>query len=585
MKLGTKLILGTACAASVLTLVAFTVQHRMVRDEGINLIRDSMSAVLIDAESARESTSRLHELNAFDKPALLAELQRVGRENYRQSAIYRTIPVVAAWNSAQKVAKEKGYDFRVVRENPRNPINAPTPAEVKVLRSLETPGTKEYFEVDEDRNVLVYARPVGMTQDCLFCHGDPANSPNKDGRDILGFPMENWRAGDIRGGFVLTAPLKTLDRAVSSVLFKTLLWLLPCGALAATGFYFFIRRLLVRPLGGAVGALKNVAAGDLTHSVSTNSHDEIGEMSTAVNDTTNRLRQIMQTINENAGKLTKSSQQMTETSNTLATGAEEMTAQATTVAAAGEELSTNIQSMAAGAAQISQSASGVAAAVEEMSASINEVARNCAKESEIARKADTQARQTRDLIGRLGTSATEIGKVVDVINTIAEQTNLLALNATIEAASAGEAGRGFAVVANEVKELARQCASATEQIRTQIQQMQSHSQDSVRAIEDVAHVIEDVSQIASSIAAAVEEQSATTNEIAKSLQGVSQATNELSRNVQEAAKGATEVSHNIQGVSVAAKDASQGALNTHTNAADLSRMAEHLREVVGTFKI
>ena len=149
MKIGTKLILGTTCAVTILTVIGFSGQYSMVRAEGIELIRATMSAVLTDAESAREATAHLHQANAFDKVALMGELQKVGRENFRQTALYRTIPVVAAWLSAEKVAKEKGYQFRVVRDNPRNPVNLPTPTESRVLRALEVAGTTEFFEVDE----------------------------------------------------------------------------------------------------------------------------------------------------------------------------------------------------------------------------------------------------------------------------------------------------------------------------------------------------------------------------------------------------------------------------------------------------
>ncbi|MBN1761207.1 MAG: hypothetical protein JW863_22980 [Chitinispirillaceae bacterium] len=103
--------------------------------------------------------------------------------------------------------------------------------------------------------------------------------------------------------------------------------------------------------------------------------------------------------------------------------------------------------------------------MEEMSASISEVAKNCQHESEIARDAQEKVSETSTLMQRLGESANEIGRIIDTINDIAAKINLLALNVTIEAASAGEAGKGFAVVANEVKELSRQTAKATTDIR------------------------------------------------------------------------------------------------------------------------
>jgi methyl-accepting chemotaxis protein len=186
---------------------------------------------------------------------------------------------------------------------------------------------------------------------------------------------------------------------------------------------------------------------------------------------------------------------------------------------------------------------------------------------------------------KLDESARQIGKIVELINQIAEQTNLLALNATIEAASAGEAGRGFAVVANEVKELARQSAAATQDIRLQVSLIQENTSNSMEAIDDVAKVIEQVSQIASSIAAAVEEQSATTSEIVRSLHNVTSSTKSLSENVKNASSGADEVSRNINGVSQAASESAKGASRISSSAGELSHLAGSLGQLVNRFKL
>jgi methyl-accepting chemotaxis protein len=205
--------------------------------------------------------------------------------------------------------------------------------------------------------------------------------------------------------------------------------------------------------------------------------------------------------------------------------------------------------------------------------------------SEIARKADTQARETQALMAKLDDSARQIGRVVELINRIAEQTNLLALNATIEAASAGEAGRGFAVVANEVKELARQSAAATEDIRKQVGLIQDNTGASIKSLEEVGKIIEQVSQISSSIAAAVEEQSATTSEIVGTIHGVSTATGTLSQNVKQTAEGAGEVARNIAGVSTAAADGARGATLVSTSATELNALSATLTQLVAKFKI
>ena len=155
------------------------------------------------------------------------------------------------------------------------------------------------------------------------------------------------------------------------------------------------------------------------------------------------------------------------------------------------------------------------------------------------RVADT----TNATINKLGDSSAEIGKVIKVITSIAQQTNLLALNATIEAARAGEAGKGFAVVANEVKELAKETARATEEIGRKIEAIQSDTKGAVAAIGEISGVINQINDISTTIASAVEEQTATTNEIA--------------RNATEAARGSTEIAKNIVSVSQAASGSGQ----------------------------
>lgn len=168
-------------------------------------------------------------------------------------------------------------------------------------------------------------------------------------------------------------------------------------------------------------------------------------------------------------------------------------------------------------------------------------------------------------IGKLGDSSLEIGKVIKVITSIAEQTNLLALNATIEAARAGEAGKGFAVVANEVKELAKETAKATEDISRKIEAIQGDTQGAVNSIRQIGEVIAQINDISNTIASAVEEQTATANE--------------MSRNVAEAAKGTSEIAQNITSVAMASQNTSQGAANCQQAAAEMSRMATELQQL------
>ncbi len=355
--------------------------------------------------------------------------------------------------------------------------------------------------------------------------------------------------------------------------------------LLGSGAGLWFSRGITKPIRETAAIAQEIAAGTLTGGIQVRRQDEIGELGTAMNTMIVNLKTIIRDLGQNSTTLAAASEELSATSTQLASGAEEMNVQSRTVASAGEQLSSNVNTMATAAEEMSSSSTSVASAIEEMSSSINEVAKNCEKESRIAHHANEQAGQTRQIMAKLGESAREIGKVVEVISGIADQTNLLALNATIEAASAGEAGKGFAVVANEVKELARQSAKATEQIAGQIEAMQGNTDTAVKAIEEITKIIEEVSVISGTIAAAVEEQSATTSEIAKTVSGVSGASMEMARNIQQSAAGANEVSKNIQGVNAASQQVASGATQTNASAQELAKIATRLKEIVAQFKV
>lgn len=296
--------------------------------------------------------------------------------------------------------------------------------------------------------------------------------------------------------------------------------------------------------------------GDLTRDMTVKGTDSIGQMAEGLGRFFANLRGNVAKIAQTAQALASASQELTAVSQQMTNNAEETAGQANVASAAAEQVSSNVTT--------------VSTAAEEMGASIKEIAKSANEAARVATSAVKVAEKTNATVAKLGESSAEIGNVIKVITSIAQQTNLLALNATIEAARAGEAGKGFAVVANEVKELAKQTARATEDISRKIEAIQGDTKGAVEAIAQIGKIINQINDIQNTIASAVEEQTATTGEI--------------SRNVAEAAKGSSEIAQNISGVAQAARSTTEGAGNTKSSADELSHMAVELQKLVGQFK-
>jgi methyl-accepting chemotaxis protein len=329
---------------------------------------------------------------------------------------------------------------------------------------------------------------------------------------------------------------------------------------ACAGFLgVMVEKQVSGPLQMLTQRLRDIAEGegDLTKRLEIVSKDELGEVSKWFNVFMDKLEDVIRRVADNSHLVAGATEKLSATSQQITANSQETSSQANVVSNAAQQVSQNLQTVATGA--------------EEMGSSIREIAKNATEAAKIATSAVKVAETANTTVSKLGDSSTEIGQVIKVITSIAQQTNLLALNATIEAARAGEAGKGFAVVANEVKELAKETAKATEDISRKIEAIQDDTKAAVEAIGSITGIITKINDISNTIATAVEEQNATTNEMV--------------RNVSEAARGSGEITSNINGVAQAAESTSRGATDTQNAAQQLVETSGELQRLIEQFKV
>ena len=476
MKLGNKIIAAAVGSIALAVTAALIIQKRSIENQGIEMLRSSMHATLIEAESVRESISQLGAGGAFDRPKLLEEYKKSG--DLRSSTLYKTIPVVAAWEAAGRAAKEDGFDFRIAKNQARNSKNLPTPEEVPIVNALEKEGLAEYFKADRATNTIILARPVVLTQDCMACHGDPATSPTKDGKDIVGFTMENWKVGDVRGTFILKTDFSRIDASVAKSMTTSLGWigLLTIGIVA--GFAWMNQRMIVKPLRAATDSL---------------------------------------TVGSN--EIVAAAGQVSNASQSLASGASEQAASLEETGASIEELSSMTKRNAQSAGEARTIVRAASTSADASAGSVNKL-----------NKAMTE----------LKASSSEVAKIVKTIDEIAFQTNILALNAAVEAARAGEAGMGFAVVAEEVRNLAQRSALAAKETAEKIEAALARSDEGARISEEVSGNLSGIIDQVRKLDSLISEIATASNEQSQGIEQVNTAIGQIDKVTQSNAAAAEE---------------------------------------------
>ena len=499
MKLETRILLAATGAVTLATLLSIGIVYHVSSRNRVAELRGKMSSIIAQSEQVAQNMDDMHRSHVFDTPGLLTAAKaqagsRSIRDIYAATDLYKTVPIVAAWKSVGVLAARNGFKFVIPvgpSTTPRNPTNAFTPEFAKAFEAFAN-GEQEVFYKDDAKGDLVLARPVHLQGSCLTCHGDPAKSLTGDGKDPLGFPMENLKAGDIRGAFVLRAGIGR-DPVVMATMRTMATGGIIVLVVVLAGFYFFNQRSIVRPLAATIGQIEE--ASDQTASAA-------GEISSA--------------------------------SHSLAEGASEQ-------AAAIEETSASLEEMAS-----------MTKLHAENALKANDLARQA---REAAERGAGDMKAMDGAMEAIKASSNDIAQIIKTIDEIAFQTNILALNAAVEAARAGEAGLGFAVVAEEVRSLAQRSAQAAKETSAKIEGAIQKTGQGVEisakvaaALAEIVARVRKVDELAAEAANGSREQSQGIDQVNRAVAEMDKVTQANAASAEESASAAEELDAQAAGL-------------------------------------
>jgi len=573
---GVKVILVMTTTLAILTIGCLFFYAYWAKQQIIDSEIQTAKIQILLSEAVKEKTIKTWEQGLFS-PELLVD---ISNNNSRQEAtekILATVPIANAWNTLKVKAKEGNYRFKAPRIGARNPQNEADSVEREALKFFENNrDTLDYSVVDEEKNELRYFRAVKLDKQCEACHGAPATSEQlwqrSDGRDILGYPMENKRAGDLHGAFEIIRPLEPAYAQLHNNLWITAgLALLALILLCISG-YLAIDKIIITPLTDLALKLQDISSGggNLKARLKVEGKNELTWLAASFNGFVKKISKTIDEIRDTSEKLGQHSLTLSSAAQTTESGVNMQQSETTMVATAMEQMTATTKEVATNAINASDA---VSSADHEATNSKNIVAQVVASINNLASEVESAA----NVIHQLDSDSESIGEVLSVIQGIAEQTNLLALNAAIEAARAGEQGRGFAVVADEVRTLASRTQNSTQEIQKTIERLQARAREAVKVMENGKQ------QAAASVEQAASSGNALDNINAK-ISIVHDMNNQIASAAEEQTAVAEEINRNIQNISAVFEQTSSGAQKTSTSCNDLLVLAEQLKEAVGHFK-
>lgn len=581
LSLSTRLLSVFVVTLLVVLALNYLVIARQYESAAIESMVQKAAAFTAAADEAQKHLSNLHTKHAFNQELARQELEEKfkNKQGFTDTLAFLTTPIVHGIHVAADAAKRENIDLQVAAARARRAENQVDPKAFEgillsdLTRQVEAGGGDTIHRVASGTRELHFMRSIPITESCLSCHGDPTTSPTDDGKDILGFEMENLKVGDVYAAYHITMPLTPVDHQVAGFITSGLLWTVPLIVGAIVLIVLMMRTIFARPIAALTERINQIASGDgdLTQRIDIKNEDELGLLSRGVNHFIGSIHDMVVQINRATVGVASASTQIAASSEQLAVGIEQQVRQVDEITTTMQEMSTSIDDVSRRAHDASEQAiaSGQAAAQG------GGVVRETIEGMNAIREAVDRGAESVENLGERGE---QIGKIIEVINEIAEQTNLLALNAAIEAARAGEHGRGFSVVADEVRKLADRTTKATDEVAESVRAIQNETVIAVEKMKGGTARVREGVELAERAGDSLET-------IVSRAQSVSGMIESIAAAANQQAEAGEQISIAVTSIAEVTRQSGEGTNQAAQAATNLSQLAEQLQGMVSRFRI
>lgn len=479
MNLKTRIIVAILFASTIGLIIQLISSSAEIKKQGEKDLISKSSAILSRLEKARDFVASQGGLEQTIQ-TIKEQFPDGKLSDEAKLKVIKQVPIFASLKIGSEDAEKEGYEFRVFSEHPRKEKNKATPEELDILKKFENDPNLGQLVESADNKLYVY-RPVRLSKKmgCLNCHGAPATSPWGNGKDILGYQMEDWQDNYLHAVFTIIQSKDEINQQAKEA-------------------------LILIVLTGIGGVMVSLAVGFLL-------------TRNALED----LKKVNSELNTVGSELYNASQEISNSSQSLSVAATEAAASIEETSASTEEVSSMIQLNANNSVQ----------------------AKSLAEECQsLAKEGKHQVEDLIKSMNDISESSKKIEEIITVIDDIAFQTNLLALNAAVEAARAGEQGKGFAVVADAVRALAQRSSVSAKEISTLIKESVEKigagynvAKDSGDSLNRIVNAVEKVTTLNVEIANASNEQSQGMSSINKSVLELDKLTQQNAASAEETA--------------------------------------------------